>query len=155
MRLFPILLLVFFMVGCSMTEKKEIDPSIEAFLKEKGFEDLEYIEEKDVSFTKDDLNNDPWKPIWQLQDKKPDQYVGKKIKFITYTGLNKLLSDQSKGKTVIGIYLYNNKIIAATTFPYSKEPQIGMPFSIDGKTLEEIHGENLSEFQSSWEKRYK
>ncbi|MRX72127.1 hypothetical protein GJU40_08125 [Bacillus lacus] len=151
-----ILLIAFILTGCSnqptLTENGEIADS---YLQKLGYEVVSYEGESMIIFTKPRLTDMPDEQIWGVQYTEPDEYLDKEILLEKFLIKNHPLDDQfDMGKTNATVMTLNGEVIGGWSFPHSKEPLVGAPYSIDGKTIEEIHGD-WQKWNNEWKSKYK
>ncbi|USG63440.1 hypothetical protein NDK47_14765 [Brevibacillus ruminantium] len=95
---------------------------------------------------------------WALQQVKPDIYLGKEILFYKFIVSNHPLDLESKTdeyeKTDIVVMLNGEEVIGGTSMPHSEELLYGGPYSLEGKTLEEVTGLAFQAWREQWESRY-
>ncbi|EPE61143.1 hypothetical protein L479_02467 [Exiguobacterium sp. S17] len=86
---------------------------------------------------------------------RPDAYIGRDIKREHFIVRNHPLDDfEELGQTNVLVLIDDRDIIGGTSFPDSKEPLMGAPYSLDGKTAEELHPDDYWAWREDWEKRY-
>jgi hypothetical protein len=78
---------------------------------------------------------------WKLQAISTDKYIGKTIFNERFIVKNHPLDSYlgGEGKTHIDVIVVDGKAIGGISAPYTKDALVGMPFSLDGKTLDEIN----------------
>jgi hypothetical protein len=84
----------------------------------------------------------PARQAWGVQKIEPDPYIGKEIVVYSFTVSNHPLEKLYNSKTNLSIMLCEGKVIGGTSFPddNGKMRLLGAPFSVDGKTQEEVTG---------------
>jgi hypothetical protein len=94
--------------------------------------------------------------IWGVQKIEPDKYFGKEISMYGFTVSNHPLGKIYDLKTTVSIMICDGKVIGGTSFPDGKGEQrlLGAPYSLDGKTLEELTGLTYKEWKEKWHKKY-
>lgn len=77
---------------------------------------------------------------WKLQGVSADQYIGNTIFNERFIVKNHPLDSYpgGEGKTYIDVIVVDGKAIGGISAPYTKDALVGMPYSLEGKTLEEI-----------------
>ncbi|MFP3918200.1 hypothetical protein U5N28_10350 [Lysinibacillus telephonicus] len=165
MKRIIVLFLVFIIAGCNnqlndnkqqseMEEDKNIDIA-KNYLEELGYDVISYETKGSLLFTKSDLLDLPGEQIWGVQYTEPDNFLNKEINTVSFMVKNHPLDNLfNMGKTNATVLIFNEEVIGGWSFPHSKEPLIGAFYSIDGKTMEEIHGD-LQKWRDEWENKYK
>ncbi|WP_141737220.1 hypothetical protein [Exiguobacterium aurantiacum] len=153
-----ILLCVFFLAACSNANEKPMlgeDAKLaKRYLEEKGYEIVSYKGGDTSRFEKEDLLDSPVRDTWSVQTTPPDDYIGRDIKREHFVVRNHLLDDQYElGQTNVLVLIDDGDIIGGTSFPDSKEPLMGAPYSLDGKTAEELHPDYM-DWREQWETKY-
>ncbi len=139
------ILLVILMTACMNQEEENIPLSengkiAQRYLEEKGYKVVSHEGERTKIFTKADLTESPDKELWEVQYIAPDKYVGKEILMVKFFIKNHPLDHEyDGGKTSVTLMMLNKEVIGGESFPYSKANDlIGVPYSLDGKTAEEV-----------------
>ncbi len=141
------LLLAIALVGCSQTEKKEKTLSengqaAKVFLEEMGYEVEEVDKEGTQELSKKDLLTKDAQQVWAVQYKEPDEFLGKKIDTVGFTVKNHPLDDRYReGKTKVTVFLVDGEVIGGWSYPIASTPLASPPYSLDGKTAEEVKGD--------------
>jgi hypothetical protein len=168
-HLFLILTLLLIFTGCSEKEielgdyakvAKEIKLSEDAkiaknHLKEKGYEVISYEGNGKQEFSKADLLTFPVQQLWSVQYIEPDEYLNQEIETAKFTIKNHSLDELFKmGKTHVTVWLIESEVIGGWSYPISKDNDVmGPPFSLDGKTAEEIKGD-YQNWLEEWTNKY-
>lgn len=111
---------------------------------------------------------------WGALEVQPDPYIGKLIEeeyFIVrnhplddweyingnwfYRILQKFGIAKFLGSTNVTVMIVEGKAIGGTSSPNVQEPIMGNTYSLDGRTLEEIHSIDYPTWQEEWVKKYK
>ncbi|NIK70492.1 MULTISPECIES: DUF4830 domain-containing protein [unclassified Paenibacillus] len=93
--------------------------------------------------------------IWGVQKEEPDKYFGKEITEYGFTVKNHPLEKKYNTETNVSVMVCDGKVIGGTSFPVQgKVLLMGAPFSLDGKTLEEVTGLTYKEWSEKWGKKY-
>lgn len=99
----------------------------------------------------------PYAQTWSVQKVEPDAYFGKEITVYAFTVKNHPLEKtykESSGANV-AIMLSEGKVIGGYSFPVFPKPgAVGAPYSLDGKTREEVTGLSYQEWGENWKKKY-
>ncbi|MBU9674324.1 hypothetical protein KQ939_15165 [Planococcus sp. CP5-4] len=118
----------------------------EAYLERQGYTPISMVEEDSLFFTKQDLTDPAYAPIWQVQPFDSTQYIDKELASVELIVQNhplELLYNSKQTRTIV--YLHQNKVIGGWSFPVSSsEALVGNVYSLDGKTVEEVEQEELS-----------
>ncbi|MEJ8544792.1 hypothetical protein [Brevibacillus borstelensis] len=109
------------------------------------------------TLTKEYLANDG-SHAWAYQAVNPDVYLGKEISLYKFIVSNHPLDLESPtdeyDKTVIVLMTSGTEVIGGTSAPHSKELLLGGPYSLDGKTLEEVTGLSFQVWREQWVEKY-
>ncbi|WP_336785342.1 hypothetical protein [Paenibacillus sp. MMO-177] len=93
--------------------------------------------------------------IWGVQKEEPDQYFGKAITEYGFIVKNHPLEKEYNTETNVSVMICDGKVIGGTSFPVQgKVLLMGAPYSLDGKTLEEMTGQTFKEWSDNWENKY-
>lgn len=150
--------------GCSISEKanskeklvSDIKGPADDFLKEKGYKVLSYEGMTNYTLMKEMLLSQSEMVFWSVQNDKPDKYINKNLTLETFVVKNHPLDKKFKGdekylKRVRTMVLYRNAdVIGGISFPISKEEFLDNPYSLDGKTVEEISGLDYQAWSEKW-----
>ncbi|WP_227396130.1 hypothetical protein [Jeotgalibacillus aurantiacus] len=142
------------LAGC--TQLDENAETAQQHLIDLGYDVKSYEGSQAYSFTKGDLGNMPHNYIWAVQSTSPEPYFGEEITqqifLVEDHPLNEVYSDQEGfgDKVEVRIFMLNDQIIGGTSSP-TGEGISGSAHSIDGRTPEEVQGENLNELLREWE----
>jgi hypothetical protein len=168
--LFLIFTLSLIFTGCSEKEielsenaivAKDIELSDDAIIaknhleQQKGYEVISYEGDSKQEFTRTDLRTMPDRQLWSVQNIEPDEYLDKRIDTVKFTIKNHPLDELfNMGKTHVTVWLIDSEVIGGWSYPISKHNDvIGAPFSLDGKTAEEIKGD-YSIWLEEWTNKY-
>lgn len=94
----------------------------------------------------------PYRQTWGVQKVEPEQYFGMEISVYSFTVTNHPLGTFNDSKSKVSILLCEGKVIGGTSFPNAAMD--GAPYSLDGKTLEEVKGKSFQKWSEEWEKKY-
>jgi hypothetical protein len=151
------LILFFFLAGCA-SQMDSNGESAKQYLLDQGYDIESYEGSQDYSFTRADLADMPHNSIWALQTADPEPYVGKEmvqeIFIVNDHPLSRIYGPQ-KGfseKVEVRVLMYDGKVIGGTSFPVGMDLG-GWGYSIDGKTVEEIQGENINQLIMKWKEQ--
>ncbi len=96
-----------------------------------------------------------YQQTWGVQKEEPDSYIGKEIAVYGFTVRNHPLEAIYQRETHIAVMMCEGKVIGGTSFPVQQGALLmGWPYSLDGKTLEEVTGLTYQEWSDRWEKKY-
>ncbi|TCI68897.1 MULTISPECIES: hypothetical protein [unclassified Exiguobacterium] len=154
------ILAVFLLAACS-NESDQPAPTLgadakvaKAYLEEQGYDVVSYRGNRTSSFEKEDLLELPTQSTWQVQTPPPDDYIGRDIRHEYFIVRDHPLDDVAElGQTNVSVMMVDGEIIGGTSFPDSAEPLVGSAYSLDGKTVEELHPDYM-EWRSEWEAKY-
>ncbi|MEK3910952.1 hypothetical protein [Paenibacillus sp. FSL H7-0331] len=153
-------LLTLIVIGCN----KEItvdEQTAAAYVKAQGYTIMKsngqidtYTLEKSKIFGP--MESTPYQQAWGVQKVEPDPYFGKAITVYGFTVANHPLEKIYHSNTKVSIILCEGKVIGGTSFPDDNGAMMraGAPYSIDGKTLEEVTGMTFKEWMANWKKKY-
>lgn len=123
-----------------------------SYLEDKGYRVLSYEGEvQSYELTKDVLKNLPGKIHWGLQSVDPDRYLGKTIRVQKF-----VVKDHPLSKGKVDVYVYENEgePFGGTSFPRDQYGSDGSGWSLDGKTLEEVHAVSFPDWSEAWQEKY-
>ncbi|MEW9669867.1 hypothetical protein [Ammoniphilus sp. 3BR4] len=133
------------------------------YLEQKGYKVLSIegsVETYELS--KEKITTSPYAIAWGLQTVEPSEYFGKTVDIQKFVVENHPLDNwesnnvKSKGKTEVYVYVVDGKAIGGTSLPVTDDVSVrGGYWSLDGKTLEEVQGKDLTTWQQEWDKKYK
>lgn len=146
--------------GCNKTEDIEtIKLTPEQFLKEKAYEIISSDGKVDsYKLGSETLVGPHFAPIWGMQNINVDSYIGKTIDTFGFIVKNHPLdrmSGNSKHQTRVWVLVCEGKVVGGYSLPDYDTPHNGGVYSIDGKTLEEVTGEDFQTWREKWEGKYK
>lgn len=135
-----LLLVVIVVSGCS--QKLSGDGEIaKQHLEDRGYSIVSNEGEGEIKFLTYQLKELPTEQILGVQDGEVTQFLNKDIVTVSFMVTNNPLDDMyNKGKTNATVYLIDNKVVGGWSFPYASERLVGGVYSLDGKTIEEVHG---------------
>ncbi|PYZ96432.1 hypothetical protein CR205_11975 [Alteribacter lacisalsi] len=111
-----------------------------SFLEEAGYEIISLERSGTITFTEKNLNDLPHQQIWAVQNVEPEYYLNEPLVTCTFTIRNHphdIMFD--KGVTLVTVLLSGSEVIGGWSSPVaSKDTLIGAPYSIDGRTAEEV-----------------
>lgn len=148
------ILAVFLLAACS-NESDQPAPMLgadakvaKAYLEEQGYDVVSYEGDRTLSFEKADLLELPTRSTWEVQTTPPDDYIGRDIRQEHF-----IVRNHPIGQANVFVMMVDGEIIGGTSFPDSAEPLVGSAYSLDGKTVEELHPDYM-EWRSEWEAKY-
>ncbi|CAG9623559.1 hypothetical protein [Sutcliffiella rhizosphaerae] len=132
--------IAFFLSGC-LGRLSEEGKLAKTHLQDLGYKVISYQDEGTITIKRQDILELPYDQLLSVQHASPDQFFKKEIKTISFIVKGHLLDDTyNKGKTQTTVFVHDNEVIGGWSFPVASEPLDGGPYSLDGKTTEEIHG---------------
>jgi len=147
-------ILIMLLIGCTTDYKLDSNAKLaKEYLLQKGYSVKSYDGNYVYTFERKELVDMPHKMIWSLQSVKPDEYIGKEIIQERFIVKNHPVGKIYKSKTAVNVFLYEGKVIGATSYP-AVDGMSGWGYSLDGKTAEEVVGKNIQEWLVEWEKTY-
>lgn len=122
----------------------------QTFLQDKGYQVLAYSSGTSSTYqlTEEKLNDEEdlyENHKWALQGVRTESYIGKTVNNERFIVKNHPLDNWksgdtvSKGMTYVDVMIVEGKAVGGISVPYTKEKMVGMPYSLEGKTLEEIN----------------
>ncbi|MHB1126923.1 MAG: hypothetical protein ACYC2T_08185 [Bacillota bacterium] len=153
---FGVLLILFIILaGCGKEVEKD-EKTAEEYVKKLGYkittsrgEVHKYVLDKTKLTAGTETT--PYLRTWGVQKVGPEKYFGKEISIYSYTVKNHPLEKIYKDKTKVYIMLSEGIVIGGYSFP---EGMVGAPFSLDGRTLEEVTGLTYREWSANWQNSY-
>ena len=125
------------------------------FIEEKGYEIVSHEGTHTYKVSPANLNTLSSEFLWSVQTVSPEEYLGEALVKVEFFVRNHPLDQYFYGrqpyyldKTHITFYLFEGEIIGGTSFPASSEPLNGAYYSLDGKTIEDIHGSYKSWYKN-------
>ncbi|WP_018214104.1 hypothetical protein [Desulfitobacterium hafniense] len=154
--------------GCSAKEITSENSVIGAdYLKDKGYEIIAYEGNvENYILTKEKLMSMPYMIYWGLQREEPSRYLSKEVhveKFIiknhpfdNWQSTSRYPENivESKGETRVWVYIADKEVVGGISYPAIDEPMAGGYWSLDGKTLEEVHSINYSDWLEQWQNKF-
>ncbi len=148
---------IIIVTGCRETEIQlsENAKIAKDYLEQNEYEVISYQGESNLEITKTELRTMPIQQLWSVQRIEPDEYLNKKIDAILFTIKNHPLDDVfNRGETSVTVWLLDGEVIGGLSSPISKSNDIvGAPYSLNGKTSEEIKGD-YSTWLKEWTDKY-
>lgn len=162
------LLIVLFLVSCG-SEKITDQNGVTAkeFLKSKGYK-IESYEGNTENYvlTKEKITKLPYMQNWGVQKEDPSKYLDKEVHVQKFTIKNHPFDHwestsknpenivKSKGMTNVWVYVVDGQAVGGTSYPVIDELMLGGSYSLDGKTLEEVHHQNYRDWFDQWTEKY-
>ncbi|MDE5416170.1 hypothetical protein [Alkalihalobacterium chitinilyticum] len=148
------LVILFVMVGCN-EQRSENATIAKYYLIDHGYEVITHKGDSWQEFSRSDLLTLPNEQVWAVQDIEPNEFLNNRIDTVSFTIKNHPLDQQfNQGKTTVTVWLVNGEVIGGWSFPISKKNDVvGAPYSLDGRTAEEIHGD-YEMWLVDWQERY-
>ncbi len=85
---------------------------------------------------------------WEVQTTPPDEYIGRDIRQEIF-----IVRDHPLGQANVFVMMVDGEVIGGTSYPDSAEPLVGNAYSLDGKTVEELHPDYM-DWRNEWEAKY-
>lgn len=148
---------ILIMCGCSGQERiSENQKVAEVYLEGLGYEVLAFNGESLQQFTYSNVHALPNQQIWAVQEVEPEAYLNKEIARLSFLIKNHPLdSEFDVGKTDVTVFVYDGEVIGGFSYPLSKKKDvIGAPYSLTGKTAEEMQVD-YSTWLKEWDEKYK
>ncbi|RIW34039.1 hypothetical protein D3H55_10610 [Bacillus salacetis] len=145
---------IFFPVGCGPQMDSDGELA-KQYLLDQGYDIESYEGNKDYSFTRAELGDIPHNSMWSVQPVSPEPYIGKEIAQEAFVVKNHPLSEiygHQEGfteKVEVRVFISNGEVIGGISNPVG-EGIGGCCYSLDGKTAEEIHGDDLVPLLKKW-----
>ena len=104
----------------------------------------------------------PYSNYWGLQTGDVSKFLDKNVhveKFVVTNhpldnweshSVNPALRVKSKGKTDVWVYVIDGQAVGGISYPILDEAMTGGVWSLDGKTLEEVHSITYKEWSDKW-----
>ncbi|MEK4327941.1 hypothetical protein MKZ24_18265 [Paenibacillus sp. FSL R7-0297] len=163
--------LLFSLTGCSASHSATtLDHNATAakdYLESKGYKVSSYEGSSEVyTLTKEKLMNLPYSNYWGLQTEDPSVYLDKEVNVQKFIVTNHPLDNwkstsakpenivKSKGKTAIWIYVVDNQAVGGHSYPVIDQAMDGGVWSLDGRTLEEVHSMSYKAWLEQWEAKF-
>lgn len=158
MKQLVFLVIFFLLVGCvpNLDSNGEL---ARQYLLDKGYKIKSYEGSQVYSVSKEELTDMPDISIWAVQPVQPDSYIGKEIVqeifIVVNHPLSKIYGPQQdfSEKVKVRAFIYNGEVIGGTSYPVG-EGIGGWGYSIDGKTAEEVQGQDLNVWSEKWRDKY-
>lgn len=98
------------------------------------------------------MRNPPHQELLSVQYMEPDKYLDKRMDTVKFTVENHPLDNVFEmGETSVTVWLVGNEVIGGWSSPISNNNDVvGSPYSLDGKTVEEVKGDS-----SAWLEEWK
>ncbi|SFL10367.1 hypothetical protein SAMN03159341_103220 [Paenibacillus sp. 1_12] len=149
-------LLILIVTGCNREVTMD-EQTAEAYVQAQGYKVLKHKGQITAyTLEKKTLESNPYQQSWSVQKHEPDPYFGKEVTVYGFTVANHPLEQIYPSKTNVSIMLCEGKVIGGNSFPENngKMIRVGAPYSLDGKTLEEVTGMTYIEWTAYWKQKY-
>lgn len=133
-------------------------------IESKGYSIISTLGESEVyELSKEKLMQPPYMNIWSVQERKPEQYIGKSITSYSFVVSGHPLEHMyasadlsSEYEIHIHVLLSEGNVIGGYSYPVRQDGTLLMGgfYSIDGKTQEEMTGLSYNEWLVQWKKAY-
>ncbi|MCR2805830.1 DUF4830 domain-containing protein [Paenibacillus soyae] len=148
-------LVLIIICGCAKEDAND-EKIAEQYVENQGYimtsrkgEIHQYVLDKGMLLTTHD------RQIWAVQKEEPEKYLGKEITLYGFTVNNHPLGKIYNRETNVSVMVCEGKVIGGTSFPVQEELLLlGAPYSLDGRTLEEVKGVSYQEWTEGWDKKY-
>jgi hypothetical protein len=150
-------LVLLILTGCSKEALVDDEKKAEAYVKTQGYKITSHKGQiATYILDKSKLESTQYQQAWGVQKIEPEKYFGKEITLYEFTVSNHPLEKIYYTNSIISIMLCEGKVIGGTSFPddNGKQKLVGAPYSLDGKTLEEVTGMTYKEWTENWKKKY-
>lgn len=159
--------MIFIISGCTK-ELTGDEKTAADYVKAKGYKILSYKGEID-KYTLDKslflYENDPigyYRVTWGVQTVEPDNYLEKQITVYNFIVKGHPLEERFDNKyktTSLSIIMCDGKVIGGFSYPDQEklspeEHLLGGPYSLEGKTLEEVTELSYSKWREIWDDKY-
>ena len=158
MKKLVILFVVLFLSACGPRLDEDAQLAKE-YLKEQGYSVKSYEGRFSHIIEREQLIHKPDIFVWAVQTVEPDAYIGKEItqeRFIVKNHpLSKIYGPQKSFsyKVSVSVFLFKGEIIGGISFPVGNGIA-GSPYSLDGKTAEEVIEMDYAEWNKQWNEKY-
>lgn len=153
-----ILFVVLFLSACGPRLDEDAQLAKE-YLKEQGYSVKSYEGKFSHIIEREQLIHKPDIFVWAVQTVEPDAYIGKEItqeRFIVkHHPLSKIYGPQKSFsyKVSVSVFMFEGEIIGGISFPVGNGIA-GSPYSLDGKTAEEVINGDYAEWNKQWNEKY-
>lgn len=166
-----LLVFVFSLTGCSASQSVNISDqngiTAKDYVESKGYKVSSYEGTSEVyTLTKEKLMSLPYSNYWGLQTEDPSAYLDKEVSVQKFIVANHPLDHwqstsakpenivKSKGKTEVWIYFVDNEAVGGHSYPVIDQEMLGGVWSLDGRTLEEVHSMSYQDWVEQWEAKF-
>ncbi|RHW38131.1 hypothetical protein D1B31_15250 [Neobacillus notoginsengisoli] len=147
-------LFFFLLTGCVLGTKLDANAKLaKEHLLKQGYSVTSYKGSRIYKFERQDLVELPHKSIWTLQSVKPDEFIGKELVEERFIVKNHPVGKIYKSKVMINVYIYDGEVIGGTSYP-AVDGLVGWGYSLDGKTAEELRGNDFQKWSAEWNETY-
>jgi hypothetical protein len=157
MKKLMVLVVVIFLAACG-PRLDENGQMAKQYLQDQGYSIKSFEGNATYTFERENLTDMPDIAYWRVQSVEPDAYIGKEIIqeifIVKDHPLSEIYGPQPgfSEKVEVRVYIHDGEIIGGISFP-SSEGLAGSPYSLDGKTAEEMIGDYAA-WQEKWVEKY-
>ena len=109
------------------------------YLEDAGYDVVRLEQESEIQFSSYDVKSLHGEQIWAVQTVDPEPYLQQKIDTVKFSIQNHPLDNVfNMGKTEATIFIINGEVIGGYSYPIAEMGVDGAPYSLDGKTAEEM-----------------
>ncbi len=166
-----LMVFIFSLAGCSVSQSIKISDKngtvAKDYLESKGYKVVSYEGTSETYIlTKEKLMKLPYSNYWGLQSEDPSKYLGKEVSVQKFVVTNHPLDNwkststkpenivKSKGKTTTWIYIVDNQAVGGHSYPVIDQFMAGGVWSLDGRTLEEVHSISFKDWSEQWRVKF-
>lgn len=162
-----LLTIALFTTGCSVSKSQNIidkDANVaKTYLEKKNYKVASFEGNvQNYNITKEKLLSMPYSMYWGLQTGDVSKFLNKDVKVEKFIVTNHPLDNwesqntdpklkvKSKGKTDVWVFVIDGQAVGGYSYPVLDEGLISDVWSIDGKTLEEVHAMSYKDWSEQW-----
>ena len=127
------------------------------YIENKGYNVISHEENFETyTLTKETMTEEKYLLQWSVQEENPIDYLGETVYVEKFIVNNHPLDSwesgriQSLGKTELYVFIINNHVIGGISTPILEVDNVLTPvWSLDGKTINEIHSINFNEWKNN------
>lgn len=135
-------IVVVLLSGCQSEKITANGLTVKKYLEKIGYKVQAYKGEYHYTLNEQKLNVPGIKQVWEVQKTDPKQYLGKNIDVEFFVVTDHPLEKLGYDQVHVSVLVVDGKVVGGTSFPYDPEGGLGgHPYSLDGKTLEQLQGE--------------
>ncbi len=139
---FILIMLIVVVSGCSQKLSSDVEIA-KQHLEGMGYSVVSNKGEGEIQFLTSQLEELPTRQILGVQTGEVTQFLNKDIVTVSFMISNHPLDDMyNKGKTKATVFVIDNEVVGGWSLPHASQALVGGVYSLDGKTIEEVHGSN-------------